>query len=157
MAESPWLKYSLVGENAKRAVEMGLVEAEWFTPPVDRKTMRTLLERRNGPAIRDTLIWFGLIAFFGYLMFVTWGTWWFVLPFLAYSLLYGGSSDSRSPESVAAEVSRHLEILRPLEGGLVFAGVHNIQASVPPENIVALFDTALNFSTNAQHQINCPQ
>lgn len=76
--------------------------------------------------------------------------------------LWGASGDSQnnltsgSPETVAAEVSHHLEILRPLEGGTVFASVHNIQATVPPENIVALFDTALNFSTIAQHPIHCP-
>ena len=27
-------------------------------------------------------------------------------------------------------------------GGSVFNGIHNIQGEVPPENIVALFDTA---------------
>ena len=30
-------------------------------------------------------------------------------------------------------------------GGFVFAAVHNIQAFVPPENIVAAFDTALQY------------
>ena len=28
-------------------------------------------------------------------------------------------------------------------GGYVFASVHNIQADIPPENLVAMFDTAL--------------
>ena len=28
-------------------------------------------------------------------------------------------------------------------GGYVLASVHNIQAGVPPENVIALFDTAL--------------
>jgi len=99
MAESPWLKYSLVGENTKRAIEMGLAEAEWYTSPVDRKTMRALLERRDGPAIRDTLLWFALIGMSGWLMVLTWGTWWFIAPFLVYSLLYAGTSDSRWHES----------------------------------------------------------
>ncbi len=27
-------------------------------------------------------------------------------------------------------------------GGYIFAGIHNIQGEVPPENVVALFDTA---------------
>ena len=27
-------------------------------------------------------------------------------------------------------------------GGYVFAGIHNIQGEVPPENVIALFDTA---------------
>jgi len=99
MSENTWLKYSLVGENSRRAVEMGLAEAEWYTTPVDRKVMRSLLERRDGPAIRDTLIWFGLIGLFGWLMVVTWGSWWFVLPFLAYSVIYASTSDSRWHEA----------------------------------------------------------
>lgn len=71
---------------------------------------------------------------------------------------WGASGDSQNnltsgtPESVAAEVRRHLDILDPLQGGLIFASVHNIQATVPPENIVALFDTALGkSSTNHTH------
>ncbi|GAB6166640.1 uroporphyrinogen decarboxylase family protein [Thermostilla marina] len=48
-----------------------------------------------------------------------------------------------TPEEVAAEVEATLEILAP-GGGYVLASVHNIQANVPPENIVALFETALS-------------
>ncbi len=39
-------------------------------------------------------------------------------------------------------MEEHIRIFAP-GGGYVFAPVHNIQAGVPPENIVALFDTAL--------------
>ena len=46
------LDYSLVGENAGRAVELGLTEAEWYQCAVPRNVMRGLLERRDGPAIR---------------------------------------------------------------------------------------------------------
>ena len=55
------LDYSLTGENAARAVERGLAEAEWYQCPVPRATMRKLLERRDGPALRDTILWFALI------------------------------------------------------------------------------------------------
>ena len=47
-----------------------------------------------------------------------------------------------TPTEVAVDVERHLGILAP-GGGYVFAAVHNIQADVPPENVLALFDTAL--------------
>jgi len=57
--------YSLVGVNAERAVEQGLAEADWYTTPVPRAEMRKLLEREDGPAIRDTAIWFGLMFLFG--------------------------------------------------------------------------------------------
>jgi uroporphyrinogen decarboxylase len=62
---------------------------------------------------------------------------------------WGGSCDCQgtlargTPAQVAAEVRMHLDAFTP-GSGFVFASVHNIQAGVPPENIVALFDTALN-------------
>ena len=46
--------YSLTGMNSTLAVEKGLAEADWYQCAVPRETMRKLLERRNGPAIRDT-------------------------------------------------------------------------------------------------------
>ena len=39
---------------------------------------------------------------------------------------------------------RNLEAWKP-GGGYVFNNVHNIQAGVPPENIVALYDAAYEF------------
>ncbi len=62
-------------------------------------------------------------------------------------VFWGAACDCQStlafgtPERVAAEVRQHLGILAP-GGGYVCAAVHNIQAGVPPENVVALFDTA---------------
>jgi uroporphyrinogen decarboxylase len=45
---------------------------------------------------------------------------------------------------VADEVKRRIDDLAP-GGGFVLAAVHNIQALVPPENVVALFDTAQEY------------
>ena len=50
------LDYSLTGHNAERAVELGLAEADWYQSPLPRATMRKFLERKDGPAIRDTLL-----------------------------------------------------------------------------------------------------
>lgn len=47
-----------------------------------------------------------------------------------------------TPEQVTAEVRETLRILAP-GGGYVLASVHNIQAAVPPENVLAMFDAAL--------------
>jgi uroporphyrinogen decarboxylase len=60
---------------------------------------------------------------------------------------WGGACDSQHtlPFGTPADVARETEAnVRTLAagGGYVCAGVHNIQAGVPPENIVALFDTA---------------
>ncbi|MEI8340983.1 MAG: fatty acid desaturase, partial [Verrucomicrobiota bacterium] len=56
------LDYSLTGVNASLAVEKGLAEADWYQTPVSRARLRKLLERRNGPAIRDTLLRFSLLG-----------------------------------------------------------------------------------------------
>ena len=50
--------YSLVGEQAALAVQKGLADAKWYASPIPKEKMRELLERRDGPAVRDTLIWF---------------------------------------------------------------------------------------------------
>ncbi|GAF02700.1 NADH:ubiquinone reductase (Na(+)-transporting) subunit F [Saccharicrinis fermentans] len=91
--------YSLLGEESGLAVSKGLAEAVWYTTPVPREKMIELLQRKNGPAIRDTLIWFGLMVGFAILTVVFWGSWWVLLPYLAYSVLYASTSDSRWHES----------------------------------------------------------
>jgi uroporphyrinogen decarboxylase len=45
-----------------------------------------------------------------------------------------------TPQEVRTEAKRLLDAFMP-GGGYVFAAGHNIQADVPPENIIALFDT----------------
>jgi uroporphyrinogen decarboxylase len=63
---------------------------------------------------------------------------------------WGGGCESQRilPRGTVADVEmnvkENLAALMP-GGGYVFAGVHNIQGEVPPENIVALFDTACSY------------
>ena len=52
-----------------------------------------------------------------------------------------------TPAEVAAETERNLAVLAP-GSGLVCATIHNIQANVAPDNIIALFNTAKNFRIN---------
>jgi Na+-transporting NADH:ubiquinone oxidoreductase subunit F len=93
------LDYSLTGLNSTLAVERGLAEADWYQSAVPRETIRSLLERRDGPAIRDTILWFALILGFGFATYRLWGTWWAVIPYLLYSVLYASTSDSRWHEA----------------------------------------------------------
>lgn len=61
---------------------------------------------------------------------------------------WGGGCDTQSvlprgtPEQVRQHVREQVAILNA-GGGFVFQQVHNIQADVPPENIVAMFEAAL--------------
>jgi Na(+)-translocating NADH:ubiquinone oxidoreductase F subunit len=91
--------YSLTGLNASLAIEKGLAEADWYQSPIPRETMRKLLERRDGPAIRDTLLWFFLLGGSGYGTYLLWGTWWVILPYAIYAVLYSQTSDSRWHET----------------------------------------------------------
>ena len=93
------LDYSLTGENAERAVELGLAEADWYQCPIPRATMRKLLERKDGPGIRDSIIWGGLIVGFAAATIALWGSWWAIIPYLCYAVLYASTSDSRWHES----------------------------------------------------------
>jgi fatty acid desaturase len=87
--------YGLLGEDAKAAVENGLASARWYRTPIDRKVMKELMQRRDGPAIRDTAIWFGALIVSGAAGFALWDSWWAILPFAIYGVLYGSASDSR--------------------------------------------------------------
>ncbi len=51
-----------------------------------------------------------------------------------------------TPDEVREEVRRNLAAFMP-GGGYIFANVHNIQADVPPDNVLALFDAAREFGT----------
>lgn len=89
------LDYSLTGENAKRAIELGLAEADWYQSPVPRTMMRKLLARKNGPAIRDTILLIVILLSTAIATAFLWGTWWAAIPYLIYAVFYGTSSDSR--------------------------------------------------------------
>ncbi|OGD20522.1 MAG: hypothetical protein A2W03_02200 [Candidatus Aminicenantes bacterium RBG_16_63_16] len=67
-------------------------------------------------------------------------------------VFWGGGCDTQSvlgsarPEAVREHVRERLEIFKP-GGGYVFNQVHNIQANVPPENILAMFEAAYEFGS----------
>lgn len=65
-------------------------------------------------------------------------------------VFWGGGVDTQhvlpsgSVQEVADDVQRNIDALAP-GGGFVFSTVHNIQAEVPPENIMAMWKTLMNF------------
>jgi fatty acid desaturase len=91
--------YSLVGAEARRADERGLVSANWYAHPIPRKQLKELMRRKDGPAIRDTAIWLGVMLVCAVLGVHFWGSWLAVPFFIVYGVLYGSASDSRWHES----------------------------------------------------------
>ncbi len=87
--------YGMRGPDARHAVEMGLASAEWYHTDVSRKTMKELMQRRDGPAIRDTVAWLGSMGVFAATAAWLWPSWWAVPFLLAYGVLYGSATDSR--------------------------------------------------------------
>ena len=96
----PSRNYSLTGPEKDRAIEDGLVSAEWYQTPIDRKVLKQFIKRTDGPAIRDFVIWMALLVTTGAGGVYFWGTWWAVPFFVTYGVLYGTSSDSRWHESL---------------------------------------------------------
>ncbi len=87
--------YSLTGPESERAIAAGLANGDWYRSPVDRKVLKSLMKRSDGPALRDTAIWLGLLVAFGVAGTLLWGSWWAVPVFLAYGVLYATAADSR--------------------------------------------------------------
>lgn len=65
-------------------------------------------------------------------------------------VFWGGGVDtqhvlsSATPEEVRQDVCKYVEAFKP-GGGYIFNSVHNIQAGVPAQNIVAMFDAAYEY------------
>ena len=87
--------YSLLGESGKRAVQLGLADAEWYRSDIPRKEMKQFMQRSDQPAIRDTILLFALMVGFAAGGIYLWGSWYAVPFWAAYGVLYGSAMDSR--------------------------------------------------------------
>jgi fatty acid desaturase len=87
--------YSLLGYDGAKAVEDGLAAADWYHTDIPRKEMKEFMSRKDGPAIRDTILWFALLIGLGGGAAYFWGTWGCVPFFICFGVVYGSSSDSR--------------------------------------------------------------
>ena len=87
--------YSLLGPDGVRAVETGLAAAEWYHSDVPRKVMKELMQRSDGPALRDSLIMYGTMIMLAAAAIALWPSWWSVPFLLVYAVFYGSASDSR--------------------------------------------------------------
>jgi len=87
--------YSLTGADTIHARETGLAGADWYRTEVPRKVMKDLMQRLDGPALRDTAIWFALLGIGAWGGIAFWGTWACVPFWLLYGVMYGSACDSR--------------------------------------------------------------
>ncbi|HOM27094.1 MAG TPA: uroporphyrinogen decarboxylase family protein, partial [bacterium] len=68
-------------------------------------------------------------------------------------VFWGGGCDTQhvlgraTPEEIQQHVKERLDIFKK-GSGYVFNQVHNIQANVPPENIVAMLESAYKYGKN---------
>ena len=91
--------YSLLGPSAKEAEEKGLAAAKWYHSDISREDMKKLMQRRDLPAIKDTLIYYFLLLSSAILGVLLWGTLYCIPFWLVYSLLYTAGADSRWHEA----------------------------------------------------------
>ena len=67
-------------------------------------------------------------------------------------VFWGGGVDTQgilgtgTPEQIKEHVQQNIEALAP-GGGFIFAAVHEIQANVPPENIMAMWEAWNEYGT----------
>ena len=87
--------YSMLGPDARKAVETGLAAAEWYHTDIPRKQMKAMMQRADQPAIRDTILLFGSMIVFAAVGIALWPSWWSAPFWLAYGVLYGSAMDSR--------------------------------------------------------------
>jgi len=87
--------YSITGPLNQRALEIGIANAQWYKTDISRARMKELMQRSDGPATRDSIIWLGSIVLTGALGAYFWGTIWCVPFFIIYGVLYGAAGDSR--------------------------------------------------------------
>lgn len=87
--------YELLGKGAEWAEDNGLVGAKWYRTDVRKDWLKAIMERRDQPAIRDTLIWFAILIASASGGIYYWGTIWCVPFWLVYGVFYGSAADSR--------------------------------------------------------------
>ena len=67
------------------------VEGEWFSPKVDRKQLKQLMQRSDAAGLLHFGLWLVLMVASGIAAYLTWGTLWCIPAFGAYGILYSMS------------------------------------------------------------------
>lgn len=87
--------YDLLGPCAQQALNNGLASAAWYTSPIERQQLKTLVKRSDHPAIRDTIVWFAILAISAAGGVYFWASLWCIPFWFVYGVFYGSAGDSR--------------------------------------------------------------
>ncbi|MEM1361496.1 MAG: fatty acid desaturase family protein [Pseudomonadota bacterium] len=77
------------------AKDAGLANPRWYRPKIDPAAIQQLRQKSDKIAMRDTLIWLGVMGVSAAIAVWLWPSWWSVPFWLIYGVLYGSASDSR--------------------------------------------------------------
>lgn len=87
--------YSLLGSTGQQAEATGLANPKWYRTDVDPSAIRALMQKNDAIALRDTVLWLGIMIVTAAVAISLWPTWWSLPFWLTYGVLYGSASDSR--------------------------------------------------------------
>ena len=90
--------YSLGGPELRRAAQRGLTGGQWYKTPVPRTRLKQLMQRKNWPGIRDSLLWLAILIGSAIGGVHYWGGWAALPFFMVYGVMYGSAADSRLHE-----------------------------------------------------------
>ena len=87
--------YSLSNENNLKGRQSKAGITKWFRPTVSPQDIRSLMQKSDAIALRDTSMWFGIMLLSATLAVSLWPSWWSLPFWLAYGVLYGSAADAR--------------------------------------------------------------
>ena len=64
----------------------------WYKCKIDKKILKELSKKSDWQGFKHIIIFFSFLGLFGYLAYVTWGTWWSLLFFLIYGNIWSCSN-----------------------------------------------------------------
>ena len=67
---------------------MHINSSTWYIPKIEKKKLKELSKRSDGPGLIHFLIYFSSLIFFGYLSYFYWGSILFYFFFFIYSTIY---------------------------------------------------------------------
>ena len=79
--------------NKNKSLKMGInnISSEWFKPKLNRKILKNLSKRSDIEGWRHIIIYIVSMFVLVFLCTYFWGTWFFVLFYLAYCTMWGGA------------------------------------------------------------------